>query len=63
VRARYENSVLKPLGSLELNDGEEALVRVERIVDKRRIIVEKLYKKRRPAPKELLVQSYITSIA
>lgn len=31
VRARYENGVLKPLEPVELKDGEEVLVRVERL--------------------------------
>ena len=53
VRARYEKGVLKPLEPLGLNDGEEVLVRVERIVDKKRI-VEEFYGKRGSAPKELL---------
>jgi len=30
VRAKYENGVLKPLESLELKEGEEVQVRIER---------------------------------
>ncbi|ALU11900.1 hypothetical protein EYM_05920 [Ignicoccus islandicus DSM 13165] len=53
VRARYENGVLKPLEPVELKDGEEVLVRVERL-ESRENIVEKFYGRRGPAPKELL---------
>lgn len=53
VRARYEKGVLKPLEPLDLNDGEEVLVRIEKIKDRKRI-VEEFYGKRGSAPKELL---------
>jgi predicted DNA-binding antitoxin AbrB/MazE fold protein len=53
IRAKYEKGVLKPLEPLGLNDGEEVLVRVERIMDRKRL-VEEFYGKRGPAPKELL---------
>ena len=53
VRARYEKGVLKPLEPLELREGEEVLVRIERPADRRRV-VEKFYGKRGPAPKKLL---------
>ena len=53
MRARYEKGVLKLLEPLQLNDGEEVLVRIERIEDRKRI-VEEFYGKRGSAPKELL---------
>ena len=53
VRARYEKGVLKPLEPLQLKDGEEVLVRIEKIEDRERII-EEFYGKRGHAPKELL---------
>ncbi len=53
VRARYEKGVLKPMEPLELREGEEVLVRIERLADRRRI-VEKFYGKRGSAPKKLL---------
>jgi len=53
VHARYERGVLRPLEPLELSEGEEVLVRVERLGERRKI-VEEFYGKRGPAPKELL---------
>lgn len=53
VRARYEGGVLRPLEPLQLEEGEEVLVRVERLENRERI-VEEFYGKRGPAPKELL---------
>jgi len=53
VRARYEGGVLRPLEPLELSEGEEVLVRIERL-EEREKIVEEFYGKRGPAPKELL---------
>ncbi|GBF09937.1 hypothetical protein apy_16620 [Aeropyrum pernix] len=53
VRARYEKGVLRPLEPLELSEGEEVLVRIERLKEKEKI-VEEFYGKRGPAPKELL---------
>jgi len=53
VRVRYEGGVLRPLEPLELREGEEVLVRVERVEDRRRI-VEEFYGRRGLAPKELL---------
>ncbi|MET1159617.1 MAG: antitoxin family protein [Thermoprotei archaeon] len=53
VRARYEKGVLKPLEPLELNDGEEVLIRIERLREREKI-AEELYGKRGSAPKELL---------
>lgn len=53
VRARYEKGVLKPLEPLELREGEEVLIRIERSRDRERI-VEELYGKRGYASKELL---------
>ena len=53
VRARYERGVLRPLEPLELSEGEEVLVRVEKL-EEREKIVEEFYGKRGPAPKELL---------
>ncbi len=53
IRVRYENGVLKPLEPVELKDGEEVLVRIEKFEDRRRII-EEFYGKRGSASKELL---------
>jgi predicted DNA-binding antitoxin AbrB/MazE fold protein len=53
IRARYEKGVLRPLEPLELSEGEEVLVRVERLKEREKI-VEKFYGKRGPASKELL---------
>jgi len=53
IRARYEGGVLRPLEPLELEEGEEVLVMVEKL-DVRKRIVEEFYGKRGPAPKELL---------
>ncbi len=53
VKARYEKGVLRLLEPIELREGEEVLVRVERVEERRRII-EEFYGKRGSAPKELL---------
>ena len=53
VKARYERGVLRLLEPIELREGEEVLVRVERVEERRRII-EEFYGKRGSAPKELL---------
>ncbi|BEP17898.1 hypothetical protein PYJP_12500 [Pyrofollis japonicus] len=53
VRARYEKGVLRPLEPLELREGEEVLVKVERLREREKM-AEKFYGKRGPAPKELL---------
>jgi len=53
VRARYEKGVLKLLEPVQLEEGEEVLVRIESLEDRRKI-VEKFYGKRGNAPKELL---------
>jgi len=53
IRARYEKGVLRPLEPVELNEGEEVIIRIERLEERRRI-VEKFYGKRGPAPKDLL---------
>lgn len=53
VRVRYEKGVLKPLERLELKEGEEVLIRIERLEERKKLI-EELYGKRGPAPKELL---------
>jgi len=53
VRARYERGVLRPLEPVELNEGEEVVIRIERLEERRRI-VEEFYGKRGPAPKDLL---------
>lgn len=36
IRARYEGGVLRLLGPIQLREGEEVLVRVERLEDRRR---------------------------
>jgi len=53
VKARYERGVLRLLEPIELREGEEVLVRVERVEERRRL-VEEFYGRRGPAPKELL---------
>jgi len=53
IKARYEKGVLKPLEPVQLREGEEVLVRIERLKDRRRI-VDEFYGKRGSAPKELL---------
>ena len=53
MRARYEGGALRPLEPLELEEGEEVLIRIERYVDREKA-VEKFYGKRGSAPKELL---------
>ncbi len=53
VRARYERGVLRLLEPIELREGEEVLVKLERVEEKRRLI-EEFYGRRGPAPKELL---------
>ena len=56
VRARYEKGSLRLLEPVELKEGEEVLVRIDRIEESRdrREVVEKFYGKRGSAPKELL---------
>ena len=53
IRVRYEKGVLKPLEPLELEEGEEVLVRVIAVGERRRLL-----RRHRgalgPAPKELL---------
>lgn len=53
IRARYEEGVLKPLEPLEFKEGEEVLVKVIAVEERRRLL-----RKHRgalgPAPKELL---------
>ena len=53
VRARYEKGILRLLEPIQLEEGEEVLVRIESLKD-RKEIVEKFYGKRGSAPKELL---------
>ena len=38
IRAKYENGVLKPLEPLELREGEEVLVKIIRVEERRKII-------------------------
>ncbi len=52
IRARYERGVLRLLEPIELREGEEVLVRVERVEERR--IIEEFYGKRGSASKELL---------
>jgi len=40
VRARYEKGVLKPLEEVGLREGEEILIRIERLGERERIIEE-----------------------
>lgn len=53
VRARYEKGALRLLEPIQLKEGEEVLVRIEKPEDRKKI-VEKYYGKRGSAPKELL---------
>ena len=53
VRARYERGVLRLLEPVQLREGEEVLVRIESLEDRKKT-VEKFYGKRGSAPKELL---------
>jgi len=53
IRVRYENGVFKPLEPIELKDGEEVLIKIERFEDRKRV-VEEFYGERGLASKELL---------
>ena len=53
IRAKYEDGVLKPLEKLELKEGEEVIVRVEKIGDRGKVI-ERFYGLLGSADKELL---------
>lgn len=53
VKARYEKGVLRLLEPIQLREGEEVLVRVEKVGERRRI-VEEFYGKRGSASKKLL---------
>ena len=53
VRARYENGVLKPLEKLDLREGEEVIIRIERLEERRRALRE-LRGALGPASRELL---------
>ncbi|GEM_PF-581144 len=53
VRVRYEKGASKPLEKKSSEKEKGFLIRVERAEDRRKI-VEKLYGKHNPAPKELL---------
>ena len=53
VRARYEKGALRLLEPVQLKEGEEVLVWIESLEDRKKI-VEKFYGKRGSAPKELL---------
>lgn len=53
IKAKYERSVLKPLEPIQLMEGEEVLIKIEKLEDRRKI-VEKFYGKRGSASKELL---------
>jgi len=53
IKARYEKGILKLIEPVQLKDGEEVLVKIERLEDRKKI-VEEFYGKRGQAPKELL---------
>lgn len=53
IKARYEKGVLKLLEPVQLREGEEVLVKIERLKDRRRK-VDEFYGKRGSASKELL---------
>jgi predicted DNA-binding antitoxin AbrB/MazE fold protein len=40
VRARYEKGMLKPLEEVGLREGEEVLIKIERLEERERIIEE-----------------------
>jgi len=53
VRARFEGGVLKPLDKLDLREGEEVIVRIERLEERRKVLRE-LRGVLGPASRELL---------
>ncbi len=53
IRVRYENGVLRPLDRVDFEEGEELLVRVVS-VENRRKILRKYRGALGPVPKELL---------
>ena len=53
VRARFEDGVLKLLDKLDLREGEEVIVRIERLEEKRKVLRE-LRGVLGPASRELL---------
>ena len=53
VKARYEKGALRLLEPVQLEEGEEVLVRIESLDDRKKI-VEKFYGKRGSTPKKLL---------
>ena len=53
IRVRYEKGVLKPLDSVDFEEGEELLIKVVRAERKRRVL-RKYRGVLGPAPKELL---------
>ncbi len=53
IRVRYERGVLRPLDSVDFEEGEELLVKVVSIERKRRVL-RKYRGVLGPAPKELL---------
>jgi len=53
IRARYEEGVLRPSEPVELEEGEEVLIRIEKFEDRRKV-VDEFYGKRGSVPKELL---------
>ncbi|MCE4614410.1 MAG: antitoxin family protein [Desulfurococcales archaeon] len=53
IKAKYEKGILRLLEPVQLREGEEVLVKIERLEDRKRI-VEKFYGKRGSAPKKLL---------
>ena len=38
IRAKYQDGILKPLEELELKEGEEVIVRVEKVGDRGKVI-------------------------
>jgi len=53
VKAKYEKGILRLLEPVQLREGEEVLVKIERLEDRKRI-VEKFYGRRGSAQKKLL---------
>ncbi len=53
IRVRYEKGVLKPLDSVDFEEGEELLIKIVGIARKRKVL-RKYRGVLGPAPKELL---------
>ena len=54
IRVRYEKGVLKPLEPLEFREGEEVLIKIIAVEERRRRLLRRHRGALGPAPKELL---------